>query len=628
MQIRLGELLVKHELISDEELRLALENQKGTNRRRLGEILLEGDKISRVDLLKILALQLEILFLDLEKSEIDAETAKLFPAKLAFKYCCVPIRKEGKALLVAMADPLNLQAIDDLNQITKNEIKPAIADPKQIQTFIKKLHAKNKMPEISNATPELEVLFQIVNQNDYDEGEDLSVADLKLQSQQAPIIRIVNIVIHEAIQERASDIHFEPQADSLIVRQRIDGILYEKHLLPQWIHPAVVSRVKIMANMDIAEKRIPQDGKIRISLDSRYYDLRISTMPTIFGEKCVIRILDRKESKSSLDELGLGATKVTLMRSLNARKQGLVLLTGPTGSGKSTTLNAILHELKSSEVNIVTVEDPVEYDIPKTNQVQVNTKTGLTFPSALRSILRQDPDIIMVGEIRDAETAEIGLRAAMTGHLVLSTLHTNDAISAIGRLANLGLPRFLISSTILYVLAQRLVRRLCPDCTTQYEPTPRELFEVERIFPQANKLPWKRGEGCAKCKQRGYRGRVAVGELFVINDEIRKAVELHDPESTILELAFKNGMTTLMADFAEKVEAGVTAMTEVWNIAVGQELASSFCPSCGGHIERSYVACPACGFLLKDKCPGCNQTVDRSWHFCPYCQQEQQAKAL
>ncbi|RJP17453.1 MAG: type II secretion system protein GspE [Candidatus Abyssobacteria bacterium SURF_5] len=625
MQMRLGELLVRHQLITEEELRSALENQK-SNRRRLGEILLECEKVSRVDLLKVLALQLEILFLDLEKTEIDVEVVKLFPAKSASKYCCLPIRKEAKKLLVAMADPLNLQAIDDLNLITKCEIKPAVADPKQIQAAIKKIHSKKKVADLEISTPELEVLFQIVHQNDMENGQDLSVADLKMQSEQAPIISIVNVVIHEAIQERASDIHIEPQADSLIVRQRVDGVLYEKHQLPQWIHPAVVSRVKIMANMDIAEKRIPQDGKIRIFVNSLYYDLRISTMPTIFGEKVVIRILNRKETHVRLVDLGLDEGKVGKMRGLNARKQGLILMTGPTGSGKSTTLNAILHELRSPEVNIVTVEDPVEYDIPKTNQVQINPKAGLTFPAALRSILRQDPDIIMVGEIRDMETAEIGIRAAMTGHLVLSTLHTNDAVSAVSRLLNLGIPGFLISSTLLYVLAQRLVRKLCPDCTVEYEPTPSQLHEIQRLVTEPRKLPWRRGEGCPKCRQKGFQGRVAVGEIFVVDDEIRKSIEMLEPESTLLEIAFKNGMNSLLADFLEKVKAGVTAMTEIWNVVVSQDSGSLVCPACGWRIERSYAACPSCGSLLKAKCHACNQIIDSSWRFCPFCQHEQEPK--
>ncbi len=626
MQMRLGELLVKHQLVSEEALRSALESQKNLNRRRIGEILLESEMVSRTDLLKVLALQLEILFLDLDKTEIDEEAVKLFPMKLSSKYCCIPIRKEGKGLLVAMSDPLNLQVMDDLNQITKHEIKPALADPQQIQAAIKRCYGRNKVMDMANASPELEVLFQIVSQDDFHGEQELSVADLKMQSEQAPIVRIVNVVINEAIQERASDIHVEPQADSLIVRQRIDGVLYEKHQLPQWIQPAVVSRLKIMANMDIAEKRVPQDGKIRISVNSRYFDLRISTMPTIFGEKVVIRILNRKESHVKLDDLGLSPDKITQMRSMNIRKQGLVLLTGPTGSGKSTTLNSILHELLSPEINIVTVEDPVEYDIAKTNQVQVNLKAGLTFPSALRSILRQDPDVIMVGEIRDSETAEIGIRAAMTGHLVLSTLHTNDAISAVGRLANLGLPRFLISTTLLYVLAQRLVRRLCPDCSVTFEPAQSLLQEIERVLPQAKQLPWRRGQGCPKCKQRGFQGRLAVGELLTINEEIRKAIELHEAESVLQEMAFKAGMTTLLTDFVEKVKAETTAVTEIWNVLVGQELVSLFCPGCGGRIERTYAACPACGYLLKEKCPGCSQFIDRSWRFCPHCQQEQQSK--
>ncbi len=621
MRIRLGELLVKNGLITDEELRAALQSQRLSNKRRLGEILLESDKVSKIDLLKMLAFQLEIPFLDLDKTEIDVEVVRLFPEKLSKKYGCLPIRQEDTELVVAMSDPLNLQAIDDLNQMTKLEIRPAVADREQIDAAITKYHSRDDASQISDSLPELDGLFQVVERAD-SEKEQESITDLKTQSQQAPIIRIVNIVINEAIQEHASDIHIEPQADSVIVRDRIDGVLYEMHQLPRWIHGAVVSRIKIMADMDIAEKRVPQDGKVRISVGSRFYDLRISTLPSIFGEKVVIRVLSRKESHVKLDGLGLNESQLEQMRSLNARKQGLVLLTGPTGSGKSTTLNAILHELRTPKVNIVTVEDPVEYEIPKITQIQVNPKAGLTFPYTLRSILRQDPDIIMVGEIRDAETAEIALRAAMTGHLVLSTLHTNDAPSAVTRLVNLGMPPFLVSSTLLYVLAQRLVRKLCEDCSVTYEPPASQVYQVEKVLPQAAGIPWRKGEGCAKCKQRGFSGRVAVGELLAVNEEIRKAIEIREPESVIQRLAVMNGMRPLLADFVEKVEAGTTATTEIWSVVVGEEVSSGICPNCGGRVEQSYLACPACGSALREKCPECGQSLDKSWRFCPYCQKE------
>jgi type IV pilus assembly protein PilB len=625
MRVLLGELLVNNNLITEEELNQALESQSLSNKRRLGDILLESDRISKTDLLKMLALQLEILFLDLDKAEIDSEVAKLFPEKLALKYGCLPIRKEGASLIVAMADPLNLQALDDLRQIAKAEIRPAIADREQIESHIKKYHSKDNVETISNSITESDGTFRVVKQADGEKDTEPSVNDLKLQSQQAPIVRIVNLVINEAIQEHASDIHIEPQADSLIVRDRIDGVLYEVHQLPRWIHGAVVSRIKIMADMDIAEKRVPQDGKVRISADQGYYDLRISTLPSIFGEKVVIRLLSRKETQVTLDALGLNPGQLDQMRALSARKQGLILLTGPTGSGKSTTLNAILQEMRTPEVNIVTVEDPVEYDISKTTQVQVNPKTGLTFPNALRSILRQDPDIIMVGEIRDSETSEIVLRAAMTGHLVLSTLHTNDAPSAVTRLTNLGAPPFLVSSTLLYILAQRLVRRLCDHCAVSYEPTPEHVRRVERFIPQAARLPWRRGEGCPRCKQRGYLGRVAVGELLCVNDEVRTAIEMHESESVIQRLATLHGMKPLVADFVEKVQEGVTAITELWNVVVGDEIASRFCPSCGGTIEYFYLACPFCGHSLKEKCSHCGQQLEQHWRFCPYCQSKRPA---
>ncbi len=625
MQIRLGDLLVSNNLITEKELKMALETQRLSSKKRLGEILVESDRVSKTDLLKMLALQLEIPFLDLEKTEIDIEAVKLFPEKLALKYGCLPIRQEGDGLIVAMADPLNLQAIDDLNLITKCEIKPAVADIEQIEKTAKKHHNDETAADLSDSFSELGGLIHIMKLSDSENEQSESTTDLKIQSQQAPIIKIVNIVIHEAIQEHASDIHVEPQADSLIVRDRIDGLLYEMHQLPRWIHGPVVSRIKIMADMDIAEKRVPQDGKVRISVSSRYYDLRISTLPSIFGEKVVIRVLDRKESDVRLHDLGFNASQLEQMRNFNSRKQGMVLVTGPTGSGKSTTLNAILHEIRTPAVNIVTVEDPVEYDLAKITQVQVNPKTGLTFPTALRSILRQDPDIIMVGEIRDSETSEIGLRAALTGHLVLSTLHTNDAPSAVTRLINLGMPPFLISSTLLYVLAQRLIRRLCPNCSAPFEPSSSQRYQVERIFPEASRLPWRMGKGCPQCNQRGFSGRIAVAELFAITEEVRKAVEMREAESVLRRLAIVSGMKPLLTDFSEKVEAGVTALNEVWSVVIGEEMSVGICPNCGERTEQSYMACPSCGFALKDKCPSCGQKIEKNWRFCPYCQQDRQS---
>ena len=628
MQIQLGELLVNNNIITEEELRAALETQRVSNKRRLGEILVESERVSMCDLLKMLALQLEIPFLDLEITEIDMEAAQLFPEKLALNYHCLPVKREDNELLVAMADPLNLQAIDDLAQLTKCDIKPAVAEREQIKNAIKKYHGDDGVSQIADSLPELNNLFQVVKLPGDESEEEENITELKIQSQQAPVIKIVNLMIHEAIRDHASDIHIEPQADSLIIRDRIDGVLYEIHQLPRWIHCAVVSRIKIMADMDIAQKRLPQDGKVRISIGPRYFDLRISTLPSVFGEKVVIRLLDRKESQVALDSLGFGQAELQKMRDYNSRHQGLILVTGPTGSGKSTTLNAMLHEIKSPGINIVTVEDPVEYEVSKITQVQVNLKTGLTFPYALRSILRQDPDIIMVGEIRDSETADIALRAAMTGHLVLSTLHTNDAPSAVTRLINLGMPSFLISSTLLYILAQRLVRKLCQVCQDTYEPSPEEIHHVARILPEAGRLPWKRGEGCSKCNQRGFSGRLAVCELLVIDNEMRKAIEMREPESVLQKLAVSSGMRPLVRDFVDKVTAGLTAVTELWNVVIGEETLPEICPNCDERVERSYLACPSCGFALKDKCPDCGRDLGKNWRFCPYCNTEQKLTEL
>jgi type IV pilus assembly protein PilB len=620
MRTRLGDLLVEHKLITEEELELALESQRMSNKKRLGEILIEGDHVTREELLKMLAFQLEVRYLDLDETEVDFTAAKLFPEKLALKYGCVPIRCEDGELVVAMSDPLNLQALDDLKQITRLEIVPAVADREQIEITIRRCHTSESVSSISDSIPDMEDgLFRVIKSAKDENGKEDSITDLRIQSQQAPIIKIVNIVINEAIEELATDIHVEPQSDSLVVRNRVDGVLYEKHHMPRWIHGPVVSRIKIMADMDIAEKRVPQDGKVRISLGSRHFDLRISTLPSIFGEKVAIRLLERRGGQVQMDELGFNPAHLEQMRGLNTRNQGLILVTGPTGSGKSTTLNAMLREIRTPKINIVTVEDPVEYEIPKITQVHVNPKAGLTFPFVLRSILRQDPDVIMVGEIRDPETAQIAMRAAMTGHLVLSTLHTNDAPSAVTRLANLEMPPFLIGSTLLYVLAQRLIRKLCPYCTINYEPSRQELEKIKAIIPGAASLAWKKGRGCPKCHDRGYAGRMAVGELFLVNNETRYAIENREPESVIQRLAVTGGMRTLLADFIDKVTMGATAMEEIWKVITGDEGGSKFCPSCSGPIEPAYLRCPGCGFKLKEKCTECGSPVENGWRFCPHC---------
>jgi len=624
MEKQLGDLLVEHELITEEELQTALKSQKSSRKKRLGKILVESEQVKKRDLLRMLALQLEIPFFDLETVEIDAAAVRLFPENLSLNYGCTPITRENNKLVVVMADPLNLQALDDLVRMTECEIEPAVADREQIEYIIKTYRSAESLAEISESLPELDGLFKVVKMADRENSLDESVTDLKIQSQQAPIVKIVNIVINEAIRERATDIHIEPQANALIVRDRIDGILYEKHHLPKRLQRPIVSRIKIMGDMDIAERRIPQDGKVRISIASRYFDLRISTLPSIYGEKVAIRLLERKGSHASLAELGLNLTQLEQMRKCNERKQGLVLVTGPTGSGKSTTLNSILRELRSPNINIVTVEDPVEYETPKITQVQINPKAGLGFAEVLRSILRQDPDVIMVGEIRDAETAEIALRAAMTGHLVLSTLHTNDAPSAVTRLDNLGMPPFLISSTILYVLAQRLIRRLCDHCVVEYEPSPHEVEKIEPILSEASSLVWRKGEGCKKCDQRGFTGRLAVGELLVINNEIRNAIEMREPESVIQRLAVLNGMKPLLSDFVEKAAIGMTALSEIWNVVIGEESSNGICPNCSTRVEHTFMACPACGFALKDKCPECEWTLEKAWRFCPHCRRERE----
>jgi type IV pilus assembly protein PilB len=557
---RLGELLVEAGLITKEQLEKALAEHRRTGE-RLGKVLVRQGLVKEQDIISLLEYQLGIAQVRLPPGSVNRELARLVPEPLARRYQAVPVRLEGNRLVVAMVDPLNVMAVDDLRLSTGYEIIPAIAAEAEIERALEECYGQPlPLPELV-ATDEAEPAPAL----------QAEVFDLDRQAAQAgaeaPIVRLVNGILHQALRERASDVHIEPQAEEVRVRYRVDGALRPVMSLPKVHHAAIVSRIKIMGAMDIAEKRLPQDGRVQIRVAGRQVDLRVSTMPTIFGEKVVIRLLDRGAMFLSLDELGFQPETLARYRRLIRRAYGMILVTGPTGSGKTTTLYATLREINSPEKNIITIEDPVEYVLEGINQIRVNPKAGLTFASGLRSILRQDPDVIMVGEIRDRETADIAIRSASTGHLVLSTMHTNDAAGAITRLLDMGVEPFLVASSVIGVVAQRLVRTLCPRCREAYSvPEGAE----ERLLlgePEQTPLTLYRAVGCPECGGTGYRGRMAIQEVMPMSSALRRLVLARASSEEIAAQAVAEGMVTLWQDGLAKARQGLTTVDEVMRVA-------------------------------------------------------------
>ncbi len=458
-----------------------------------------------------------------------------------------------------MADPLNLMAIDDLRLLTGLEIKPVVAPPREIDEAIEHFYMEQMFHDISALKAD-----QVLPE------EESEIADLEKLAREALVIKLVNLLIHQAVQERASDIHIEPHEKQLKVRYRIDGILHDATAPPKSLHPAIISRVKILAEMDIAERRLPQDGRVRVKVADRQVDLRVSTLPTLYGESVVIRLLDRSAGMMALQELGMREDALQEFNRLITRPHGIILVTGPTGSGKTTTLYAALNRIYSPQKKIITIEDPVEYELMGANQLNVRPQIGLSFARGLRHIVRQDPDIIMVGEIRDRETAEIAIHSALTGHLVFSTLHTNDSSGALTRLLDMGIEPYLVASSIIGVLAQRLVRVICRGCKRQVTPEPEALREVE--FPETDR-PDKVSvaDGCDRCRQTGYQGRTGVFELLPITETVRDQVLNKISSSVIKQKAVREGMRTLLVDGREKVRESLTTIEEVLRVCQRDE---------------------------------------------------------
>ena len=565
----LGNLLIKNSLITKGQLEEAYHKHKHTSE-RLGDVLVNMGLISPEDLLITLAEQLHIEYIEGKRfKQINPEIAQLIPESIARKYLALPIFKDKSEITVAMSDPFDLVAVDDIQKITSLEIKPAIASKRDIEDAINLFYKKREETQI------LEVLKDLQNQHveiqEQAEEEKIDLESLKRQVEDAPIVKLVDYIISNAISKRASDIHIEPIEKELIIRYRIDGVLHKILSPPKQLQSAIICRIKILSTLDIAERRLPQDGRFTIKFGQREIDLRVSTIPTIFGEKIVLRLLEKSTFNFRLEELGLDSNQLKIFKHHIYLPYGMILLTGPTGSGKSTTLYSILSRIRSPEQNIITIEDPVEYQINGINQIQANFKIGLTFAKGLRSILRQDPDTVMVGEIRDQETAEMAIRSALTGHLVFSTLHTNDAVGSLVRLINMGIEPFLVCSSLSLAVAQRLVRRICPHCKEAYTPS-ETLLESLGLQPDRNEhILFYRGRGCEKCNNTGYYSRIGLFEILVVNQSIRNLVLQNALPDTIKRKALENGMTPLLESGLHKVIQGITSIEEILKTCIEEE---------------------------------------------------------
>jgi len=555
---RLGEILLAKYRITPEQLESALEEQKKTGE-KLGEILQKMGLVESKEVYGALAEQLGVPYVDLDSYVIDPRVVTLLPEKFCRQYQLVPIGEEKNTLILAMANPVDVVAIDRVRLMTKKEVKPVMASPQDIEKVLNAYYGIGE--SVEELIREAETREGLVLP---EEEEELKIDQLKALGEEAPIIRVVNMLILQAIRSGASDIHIEPQEDQVRIRFRIDGILHDITSTSIQVHPALVSRIKILSRMNIAERRLPQDGRFQVTVDNRTVDFRVSSLPTIFGEKIVMRILDKSTLLLDLDRLGFEEEDLEKFYRLIQHPYGMILLTGPTGSGKTTTLYSALNFINKPDLNIITIEDPVEYRLPGINQVQVRPKIGLTFASALRAIMRQDPDVIMVGEIRDYETAEIAIHAALTGHLVFSTLHTNTAAGALVRLQEMGIPSYLIASALVGVVAQRLVRKICERCKVAFEvrgPIARELTGGKE-----DHLVLFRGKGCPECNKTGYRGRIAVSEVLVMDDDLRALVLRNATEREITEKACEKGMRTLRENAIRKVLRGVTTLEEMYRV--------------------------------------------------------------
>jgi type II secretory ATPase GspE/PulE/Tfp pilus assembly ATPase PilB-like protein/FixJ family two-component response regulator/RNA polymerase subunit RPABC4/transcription elongation factor Spt4 len=612
---QLGNLLLKRTLISQKLLDEAISVQARTN------------CILPLALIKIGALDESTIIGALEQDgginrvypnefKVPEALAALVPREICEKNLLIPLKRNNQKLLVAMADPTDLVKIDDLAFIAGMPIQPVVATFQEIQDKIREVYGE--VDQLQDALSEIELIdpteqIEIVLE---DEDEDISVEELIQAKDKPPAIRIVNAIISDALRHGASDVHIEPKTKHVMVRYRIDDLLVDKLHIPLNMHMAIVSRIKVMSDLDIAERRRPQDGRITVKSSSRMVDMRISTLPTINGEKIVLRVLDKNAASKDIEELGFSPKDLAVISKFIDRPQGIVLATGPTGSGKTTTLYALLRKGAKITKNFTTIEDPVEYFMGMAEQVNVREKIGLTFSNVLRSILRQDPNVIMLGEIRDHETAEVAFHSAMTGHLVLSTLHTNSSIASITRLRDMGLQSYVIADALVGIVAQRLVRHICPHCRIPDQPD-REMLQALKI--SNTDIATFKGAGCEKCNRSGYKGRIGVYEIFQIDSEIKRMIHQGATEPELLHAARLTGMSSLLEDAIEKLKQGITSCEELLRVFGPQNTVEITCPNCQAIMEQRHRFCPYCGRELAQHCTRCNQLLVDDWRYCPQC---------
>lgn len=552
----LGESLVEEGKITPEQLKAAQAQEKNTGQ-RLGKVLVSMGLIPEEEIVNFISKNFDLPRIELNNYVINSKIIQLIPEDLARKYLLIPILKIGDRLTCAMVDPWNVFALDELRMKTNFIIEPAIATKDEIETAL---------DEYYGTKGTIEEVVEIISSDalGLKEGEEMDLEKLEEIVKEPIVIKLVNLTIMKAIKDGASDIHIEPEKDELITRFRVDGMLYKVPSAPKYLQAGIISRLKILANLDIAERRVPQDGRFNIKTGNKEIDFRVSSIPTIYGENIVLRLLDSSSALVPLEDVGFSKENLAMFNKLIAKSHGIILVTGPTGSGKTTTLYASLDKINTIDKNIITVEDPVEYRLAGIRQIQINPKVNLTFSSGLRSILRQDPDIIMIGEIRDYETAEIAVQASLTGHLVFSTLHTNDAPGAITRLVDMGVEPFLISSSVIGILAQRLIRGICPKCKTKYTPTKDSLREIG--ITEDEDIDFCRGKGCAHCMNMGYKGRMAIFELMTMDDNIRHLTDARESSKEIKKAAQSGGMITLREDGIDKIKKGLSTIEEVLRI--------------------------------------------------------------
>jgi type IV pilus assembly protein PilB len=633
---KIGECLIQAGLITEEDLGIALTEHKRTGE-RLGVVLVRMNLATEKQIAKALAFQLGFPYINLSENPPDASAVTLIPKDVALKRVCVAVRLEKNLLTVAMSDPLLFSLVQDLEFQTGYRIKQVVATRGDITEAIQTGYPDKAL---MRATPESRSELALREREATRRGalgvdvpaqetalarraeEEVfePVAGIKERSEAAPIIDLVDLVVKSAIKSKASDIHVEPMEKGVLIRHRLDGLLKEVMDLPKWVHEGLIARLKIMAGMDIAEKRLPQDGRLRSTAeDGSDVDFRVSTLRTLFGEKIVMRVLDHRKGVPALEEIGMAAAALEEVREFLRHQHGMILVVGPTGSGKTTTLSSALKAVQSEKTNIITIEDPVEYQIPGVNQTQINEKIKLTFASALRSILRQDPDVILLGEIRDGETAKIAMQAAQTGHLVLSTLHTDNAPSVVTRLMDLGAESYVIASALVGVVAQRLVRRLCVHCRRQYTPPADVLRALNIAEADAAAIPFYKSVGCDQCNHTGYRGRIGIYEVMRVTDKLRRLIAVKSTEDQLRDAAIAGGMITLGEDGLAKVKSGITTPEELLRVVTEVREMRTLCGGCGAAVGVDFNACPQCGKRVGGGCPHCGRAMQPGWNFCPYC---------